>query len=97
MVITGLTRNQVAFTGSRVRIPHSPPKKVWQINGLPDFFFFAIFAKCRIFFRFSARLRVRTLLELTESAAFVGSNRFDDCYRKQIATDFQNCLRLEER
>ena len=39
MVITGLTRNQFGSNPTRVRIPHSPPKKSSKQAGLLDFLF----------------------------------------------------------
>ena len=40
VVITGLTRNQVAFTGSWVRIPPLPPKQNGLSLSLKPFCFF---------------------------------------------------------
>jgi hypothetical protein len=40
VVITGLTRNQVAFTGSWVRIPPLPPSKNPVTMRVSGFFFF---------------------------------------------------------
>ena len=42
MVITGLTRNQVALTGSWVRIPPPPPTKNPVTMRVSGFFFFAL-------------------------------------------------------